>query len=51
MLKIFCVYFDRRPVWQSDCVIPIQAGKVRTGIELEMLSDETGDQISGENAR
>ena len=51
MLKIFCVYFDRRPVWRSDCVEPIQAGKSRTGYELEMLSDESGDSISAENAR
>ena len=51
MLKIFCVYFDRRPVWKSDCVEPIQAGRARTGLDLGMLADDTGDQISGENAR
>ena len=51
MLKIFCVYFDRRPVWRSDCVEPIQAGKARTGVDLGMLADDTGDSISGENAR
>ena len=51
MLKIFCVYFDRRPVWKSDCVEPIQAGKARTGIDLGLLADDTGDQISAENAR
>ena len=51
MLKIFCVYFDRRPVWKSDCVEPIQAGKARTGVDLGMLADDTGDSISGENAR
>ena len=51
MLKIFCVYFDRRPVWRSDCVEPIQAGRLRTGLDLGMLSDDTGDQISAENAR
>ena len=51
MLKIFCVYFDRRPVWRSDCVEPIQAGRLRTGLDLGMLSDATGDQISVENAR
>jgi len=50
-LKIFCVYFDRRPVWRSDCVEPIQAGKARSGIDLGMLSDDGGDQISAENAR
>ena len=50
-LNIFCVYFDRRPVWQSDCVVPIQAGKARTGVDLGMLADDTGDNISGENAR
>ena len=51
MLKIFCVYFDKRPVWKSDCVEPIQAGKSRTGTDLGMLADDTGDHISGENAR
>ena len=51
MLKIFCVYFDRRPVWKSDCVEPIQAGKARTGVDLGMLADDTGESISAENAR
>jgi len=51
MLRIFCVYFDRRPLWQSDCVVPIQAGKARTEIDLGMLADDTGDQISAENVR
>ena len=51
MLKIFCIYFDKRPVWTSDCVEPIQAGKSRSGIDLGMLADDTGDHISGENAR
>ena len=51
MLKIFCVYFDKRPIWKSDCVEPIQAGRARTGVNLGMLSDDTGDHISGENAR
>ena len=51
MLKIFCVYFDKRPVWKSDCVEPIQAGKARTGFDLGMLADDAGDSISGENAR
>ena len=51
MLSVFCIYFDRRPVWRSDCVLPIQAGKARTGIDLGMLADDTGDSISGENLR
>ena len=51
MLKIFCVYFDRRPVWKSDAVEPIQAGKTRTGFDLGMLADDTGDNISAENVR
>lgn len=51
MLKVFCVYFDRRPVWKSDCVEPIQAGKARTGFDLRMLADDTGDSISAENVR
>lgn len=51
MLKIFSVYFDRRPLWKSDCVEPIQAGKARTGEDLGFLADDTGDNISAENAR
>ena len=51
MLKIFCVYFDRRPIWQSDCIEPIQAGKARTGAGLGMLADDTGENISAENMR
>lgn len=51
MLKIFCVYFDKRPVWKSDCVEPIQAGKARTGVCLGMLADDTGENISAENVR
>lgn len=50
-LKIFCVYFDNRPIWRSDCVEPLQAGRARTGFRLDMLGDDTGDSISGENAR
>lgn len=50
-LKIFCVYFDNRPVWRSDCVEPVQAGRARTGIRLEMLGDDEGDSISAENDR
>ncbi|MBO7721304.1 MAG: DUF4422 domain-containing protein [Kiritimatiellae bacterium] len=50
-VKIFCVYFDRRPVWRSDCVEPLQAGKARTGLDLAMLADDTGDNISAENVR
>lgn len=51
MLKIFSVYFDQRPVWKSDCVEPIQAGKARTGIDLGFMADDTRDNISAENAR
>lgn len=51
MLKVFCVYFDKRPVWKSDCVEPIQAGKARMGFDLGMLADDTGDSISAENVR
>jgi len=51
MIKLFCVYFDKRPVWRSDCVEPIQAGRKRTGFALDMIGDDTGDEISGENLR
>ena len=51
MLRIFCIYFDRRPVWRSDCVLPLQAGKARTESDLGMPADDTGDSISAENVR
>lgn len=51
MLRIFCVYFDRRPVWRSDCVVPLQAGRARTGEDLGLPADDTGDSISAENVR
>lgn len=51
MLKIFSVYFDQRPIWKSDCVEPIQAGKARTGLDLGFMADDTLDNISAENAR
>ena len=52
MTRLFCIYFDRRPLWQSDCVIPIQAGRARTGLALDdMIGDDTGDSISAENLR
>ena len=50
-LKIFCVYFDDRPIWRSDCVEPLQAGRARTGFDLTMTADDTGDNISAENVR
>ncbi len=51
MTKLFCVYFDDRPIWRSDAVEPIQAGRARTGVTLDMVGDDTGDSISGENLR
>lgn len=51
MVRIFCVYFDKRPLWKSDCVEPIQAGRARTGVDLGMTSDDTGDSMSAENVR
>ena len=51
MFRIFCIYFDRRPVWRSDCVLPIQAGKARSRTDLGLLADDTGDSISAENVR
>ena len=51
MLRIFCVYFDKRPIWRSDCIEPLQAGRARTGVTLDMPGDDTGDSISAENVR
>ena len=51
MIRLFCVYFDERPVWRSDCIEPIQAGRARTGLKLDMIGDDTGDSISAENLR
>lgn len=51
MLRIYCVYFDKRPIWQSNCILPIQAGRLRTHLDLGMPSDDTGSSISAENVR
>lgn len=51
MLKLFCVYFDKRPIWRTDAVEPIQAGRARTGLTLAMTGDDTGENISAENLR
>ena len=50
-LRIFNIYFGEAPVYGTDALLPIQAGRARTGVDLGMLSDDTGDSISGENLR
>ena len=51
MLRIYCIYFDKRPIWQSNCILPIQAGRARTHFDLGIPSDDTGTNISSENVR
>ena len=40
MLRIYCIYFDKRPIWQSNCILPIQAGRARTHLDLGIPSDD-----------
>lgn len=51
MIRVFCIYFEDRPVFRTDAVEPIQAGCARTGLRLAMTGDDAGDSISAENAR
>lgn len=50
-IKVFCIYYDARPVFRTDALVPIQAGRAITGLSLEMQGDDTGINISRENAR
>lgn len=49
-IKIFVCYHKNSPVFKSDCIIPIHAGKANSKLELDMNGDDTGDNISSKNA-
>lgn len=53
-VKIFSVYFSQSNLSykrniKTDVIEPIQTGKAVTGYNLNMLSDDTGDNISSKN--
>lgn len=49
MLKIFCVYHKPYHVFSSDVVEPIQTGCATASKDLQILRDDTGDNISHKN--
>ena len=49
-VKIFVCYHKNTPIYKSECIIPIHVGKANTELELDMIKDNTGDNISERNA-
>lgn len=50
-VKIYSVYYKHYPLYpQVPFIIPIQAGVEETEVHLEMIGDNTGDNISARNA-
>ena len=47
--KIFINYHNDFPVYKDEVFTPIQVGKSITGLNLDMISDDTGDNISSKN--
>lgn len=49
-IKIFTCHHKNSPLFKSDCIIPIHAGKAISKLELDMIGDNTGDNISHKNS-
>ena len=47
--KIFVCCHKEFPVLKSDNIIPIQGGRKISNIKLNMIGDDTGDNISEKN--
>lgn len=54
-VKIFSIYYSKQNLFHGkkaikmDIIEPIQTGKAATGLDLGILSDDTGDNISSKN--
>ncbi len=48
-VKVFCCQHKKYPFVDSDCVVNIQVGKSISNNDLNILSDDTGDNISSKN--
>ena len=47
--KIFVCYHKEAPIKQNNAIIPIQVGKKLSSHKLDMIGDDTGDNISARN--
>ena len=53
-VQIFSVYYSSQNIidnscYNNTCIVPIQTGRESTGISLDMLGDNSGDNISAKN--
>ena len=44
-IKIFNIYYKPDDIYRSDIILPIQAGAEISEHNLDMLKDNTGDNI------
>jgi lipopolysaccharide biosynthesis glycosyltransferase len=49
-VSIYTVYFSETAIFENEVFKPIQAGRVNSLITLDMIGDDTGDNISHLNA-
>lgn len=49
-IKIFIAYHKESPIIKNDCLIPIQVGRTLVKEKLDMIGDDTGDNISNKNS-
>lgn len=48
-IEIAVAYHKNSELVKNDCLLPIQAGKACSDIDLDMQGDDTGDNISAKN--
>lgn len=48
-IKIFVAYHKKSPIIKTECLIPIQVGRALSKEKLDMIGDDTGDNISIKN--
>ena len=48
-VKIFCIYHQPGHIFESDIFVPIQTGASNSTCHLDILKDNTGDNISYKN--
>jgi len=49
-IKIFVAYHKKSPIIKTECLIPIQVGRALSKEKLDMIGDDTGDNISIKNS-
>jgi hypothetical protein len=48
-MQLFACYHKQYPVWKSDVVKPIHVGKEIATVDLGLIGDNTGDNVSFKN--